>query len=228
LGFGDAVLHIRLSRIAAEPPALDDCVAYIESEARRAVEFRPGSLGISVLADRTEGTALFGSVWVSWDAMSASEETEAPLRAELAKRAGTPVTVRDYQIPISVIFDHAVLLLGGQAVRLTRIQVKPSQVDDVIEVAGDEVVPSLSEAPGFRAALLFADPASGHMISKTIWRDTRARAAAPSVAAIIRREFPDQAGTDIPGFSDEGGAEICGVRDYSLVFSSIRDPLTAP
>ena len=222
------MLHIRLSRIATDPPALDDCVAYIESEARQAVEFRPGSLGISVLADRTEGAALYGSVWVSWDAMSASEETEAPLRAELAKRAGTPVTVWDYQIPISVIFDYALLLQGGQAVRLTRIQVKPSQVDDVIEVVGDEVVPSLSEAPGFRAALLFADPASGRMISETIWRDPRARAAAPSVAAIIRREFPDEAGSDIPGFPDEGGAEICGVTDYSLVFSSMRDPLTAP
>jgi hypothetical protein len=222
------VLHIRLSRIATDPPALDDCVAYIESEARQAVEIRPGSLGISVLADRTEGAALYGSVWVSWDAMSASEETEAPLRAELAKRAGTPVTVWDYQIPISVIFDYALLLLGGQAVRLTRIQVKPSQVDDVIAVVGDEVVPSLSEAPGFRAVLLFADPASGRMISETIWRDPRARAAAPSVAAIIRREFPDEAGSDIPGFPDEGGAEICGVTDYSLVFSSMRDPLTAP
>ena len=222
------MLHIRLSRIATDPPALDDCVAYIESEARQAVEFRPGSLGISVLADRTEGAALYGSVWVSWEAMSASEETEAPLRAELAKRAGTPVTVWDYQIPISVIFDYALLLQGGQAVRLTRIQVKPSQVDDVIEVVGDEVVPSLSEAPGFRAVLLFDDPASGRMISETIWRDPRARAAAPSVAAIIRREFPDEAGSDIPGFPDEGGAEICGVTDYSLVFSSMRDPLTAP
>jgi hypothetical protein len=211
------VQHIRLSRIAADPPALDDCVAYIESEARQAVEFRPGSLGISVLADRTEGVALFGSVWASGEAMSASDETEAPLRAELAKRSGTPVTVWDYQIPVSVIFDYAVLLGGGQEVRLTRIQVKPSQVDDVIVVAGDEVVPSLSEAPGFRAALLFADPPSGRMISETIWRDPRARAAAPSVAAIIRREFPDEA-----------GSEIRGVADYSLVFSSIRDPLTAP
>ena len=75
------MLHIRLSQIAADPPALDDCVAYIESEARRAVEFRPGSLGILVLADRTEVAALFGSVWASWEAMSASEETEAPLAA---------------------------------------------------------------------------------------------------------------------------------------------------
>ena len=217
------MLHIRLSRIAADPPALDDCVAYIKSEARQALEFRPGSLGISVLADRAEGAALFGSVWASSEAMSASEDTEAPLRAELAKRR-RPVTVEEYQIPISVIFDPAMLLLGGQAVRLTQIQVKPSQVDDVIEVVGAEVVPSLSEAPGFRAAQLFADPASGRMISETIWRDPRARAAAPSVAAIIRREFPDEAASHIPGFPDEGGGEICGVADYRLVFSSIRDP----
>ena len=105
---------------------------------------------------------------------------------------------------------------------LTRIQVKPSQADDVIEVVGDEVVPSLSEAPGFFcAALLFTDPASGRMISETTWRDPRARAAAPSVAAIIRSEFPDEARSDIPGFPDEGGAEIRGVADYSLVFCSI-------
>jgi quinol monooxygenase YgiN len=218
------VLHIRLSRIAADPAALDDCVAYIKSVARPVVEFRPGSLGISVLADRAQGAALFGSVWASSEAMSASEETEATQRAELAERAGRPVTVAEYQIPIFVIFDHTILLLGGQAVRLTRIQVKPSQVDDVIEVVGDEVVPSLSEAAGFRAALLFADPASGRMISETMWRDSRARAAAPSVAATIRSEFPDEAGSDIPGFLGEGGAEIRGVTDYRLVFSSIRNP----
>ena len=44
-----------------------------------------------MLTDRAEGAALFGSVWASSEAMSAGEETEAPLRAELAKRAGTPM-----------------------------------------------------------------------------------------------------------------------------------------
>jgi hypothetical protein len=36
--------------------------------------------------------------------------------------------------------------------------------------------------------------------------------------------IPDEAGSDIPRFPDEGGGEIRGVADYSLVFSSIRDP----
>ena len=54
------MLHIRLSRIAAARPALDDYVACIESEARQAVGFPPGSLGTSVLAGRAEGVALPG------------------------------------------------------------------------------------------------------------------------------------------------------------------------
>jgi quinol monooxygenase YgiN len=98
-------------------------------------------------------------------------------------------------------------------VRLTRIQVKPSQALDVIEVVGDIAVPTLAETPGFCGALLFADPESGRLISETVWRDPQARTAAPDMAAIIRAEVPDEA-----------ASEIRAVADYSLVFSSIREP----
>ena len=205
------MLHIRLSRIAAEPPALDECVSYIEREVRPALEGLRGHLGISVLADREEGDAIFGSVWASSLLMSASEETEEPLRIELAKRASGPVTVDDYEI--AIFFEQEAQPRSGQAVRLTQIQVKPSQALDVIEVVGDIAVPTLAETPGFRGALLFAHPESGRLISETIWRDPPARAAAPSVAAIIRAEVPDEA-----------GGEIRAVADYNLVFSSMREP----
>ena len=81
----------------------------------------------------------------------------------------------------------------------------------MIEAFGDSAVPQLAETPGFRSALLFADPASGHLVSQTIWRDPQARAASPSVAAVIR--------------ADVLGAASCQIRaieDYSLVFSSAR------
>ena len=204
------MMHIRLSRIAVEPPALDGCLAYIEREVRPAVEGLRGNLGISVLADRAEGAALFGSVWASSHVMSASEKTEGPLRSELAKRAGGPVTAEDYEI---AVFLQEVQPRSGQAVRLTQIQVKPSQALDVIEVIGDIAVPSLAETPGFCGAFLFADPDSGRLISQTVWRDPQARTAAPSVAAIVRTEVPDEA-----------DSEIRAVEDYGLVFSSVQEP----
>ncbi len=77
------------------------------------------------------------------------------------------------------------LLRGEEGVRLTRIEVKPSGFDDVIEAFGDSAVPLLAEHPGFRGALLFADPATGQLVSETVWRDPSGRATSPSVAAVI-------------------------------------------
>jgi hypothetical protein len=207
------MLHTRLNRIAADSAALDGCVTYIEREIRPALEALPGSLGISVLEDRERGVAIFGSIWATSGEMSRSENTEAPLRGELARRAGGPVTVEDYQVPIFELIERQALARRCHAVRLTRMQVRPSQVDDIIGVVGDIAVPSLIEAPGFCDALLFADPASGRLISETVWRDPGVRAAAPSIATIVRAEVPDDAGGDIRA-----------VEDYNLVLSSMQEP----
>lgn len=207
------MLHTRLTRIAADTAALAGCVTYIEREIRPVLEERRGSLGISVLEDRERGVAIFGSVWATSPEMSGSEDTEAPLRGELVRRAGGPVTVEDFQVPIFELVERQALPQRGRAVRLTRIQVRPSQVDDVIEVVGDIAVPSLIETPGFCDALLFAHPASGRLISETVWREPGARAAAPSVASLIRAEIPDEA-----------SGEIRADEDYDLVFSSVREP----
>lgn len=81
------------------------------------------------------------------------------------------------------------------------------------DVFGDTAVPWLAEVPGFCGALLFAAPASGRLISQTVWRDPAARAAGPGVAEMIRAEV-----------LDDEDCEIRAVEDYRLVFSSARKP----
>jgi hypothetical protein len=216
------VLHTRLTRLAVDTAKLDACTSYIEHEIGPALEQRPGHLGIFVLEDRERGVAIFGSIWATSGEMSGSENTEAPLRGELARRAGGPVIVEEYQIPVFELVERLALPRRGLAARLTRIQVKPSQVDDAIEVVGDYAVPPLVEAPGFCDALLFADPASGRLITETLWRDARARTAGPSVATIVRTEMPDaQVPDEVTG---DISADIRAVEDYGLVFSSVREP----
>lgn len=146
------MLHTRLNWITADTVALDECVTYVEREIRSALEARPGSLGISVLEDRERGVAIFGSIWATSTEMGGSENTEAPMRAELAKRAGAPVSVEDYQVPIFELVERQALTRRSHAVRLTRMRVRPSQVDDVIEVVGDIVVPSHRDAWVLRRA----------------------------------------------------------------------------
>ena len=172
------------------------------------MESQPGSLGLSLLASPELGAAVLESFWASHHALQASEQTTAPLRGELARRARGSVTVEQYRI---LVFEQEAPLRSGEGVRLTRIEVKPSAAEEVIEAFGDSAVPLLAETPGFRSALLFADPASGHLISETVWRDPQARAASPSVAAVIRADVLDAA-----------NCLIRAVEDYSLVFSSAR------
>jgi hypothetical protein len=130
------------------------------------------------------------------------------VRGELARRSGGSETCERYQVPV---FAQEALLHGGDEARLTRIEVKPSAVADVIEVFGDSAVPGLTETPGFRSALLFADPGSGWLISESAWSDRQARAASLSVAAVIRSDLLEAA-----------NCLIRAVDDYGLVFSSAR------
>ena len=138
---------------------LDECVKSIEGELRPALESQPGSLGLSLLVSPGLGVAVLESFWASAGALQASEQAAASQRTELARRTRASVTDEQYRI---LVFEQAAVPLGGgEAVRLTRMQAKPAAVEDVTEAFGDSAVPWLAESPGFRAALLFADPDRG-------------------------------------------------------------------
>jgi heme-degrading monooxygenase HmoA len=208
------MMHVRVSLITADPQVLAGCIGYLEAKGRPMLETQHGSLGLSLLARQEGGVAIVESFWATHDAFWLSAETDALVRGELARRVKRPVTAEDYEVPV---FERGAPLRSGEAVRLTRVEVKLPGVLDVIDVYGDTAVPRLADTPGFRAALLFAAPASGHLISQTVWRDPAARAASPSVAGIIRSEV-----------LAEEGCEIRAVEDYSLVFNSARKATVPP
>lgn len=72
-------------------------------------------------------------------------------------------------------------------------------------------VPSLTDTSGFCAALLYADWASGHVISETVWQDLHVLAASRSAAT---------AGEAAAAQALNGVIEVSG--EYRLVFSSAR------
>jgi hypothetical protein len=206
------MMHVRVSRITTDPRLLAGCLAYLEREVRPVVESQPGSLGLSLLAGQEPDVAVVELFWATHEheLVWAAGETEALVRAELARRIERPVTAEDYQV---AVFEQEAPLRSGEAVRLTRLQVKPPGVADVAHVFGDTAVPRLAEVPGFCGALLLAAPASGRLISETVWRDPAARAASPGVAEMIRAEV-----------LDDKDCEIRAVEDCRLVFNSARKP----
>lgn len=200
-------MHARLNLITADPLLLGESVKYFEGEVRPAVERLPGNLGMSLLANRESGVAVLESFWVSDYALLDSEKAAAPVRGEVARRVKGTVTAERYRIPV---FEQEAPLRGGEGVGLTRMEIEPSAFEDAVEAFGDTAVPWLAETAGFRSALLFADPASGRLISEIVWQDPHALAASPSAAAVVRAAV------------DPAKCVIRAVEEYNLVFSSAR------
>jgi hypothetical protein len=90
-----------------------------------------------------------------------------------------------------------------------RQAVQAVNLEDAVAWYGDTAVPRLADASGFCAALLYADWASGRLISETVWQDPQALAASRSTAT-----------------AGEAAAALNGVigasKGYRLAFGSAR------
>jgi hypothetical protein len=153
----------------------------------------------------------FESFWASDGPLVASEDVIAASVREAARRAGGTVTREHYEI---MVFELEAPLRGGQGARVTRMGVEPSKlsnVEDAVAWYGDTVVPRLSDASGFCAAMLYADWASGRLISETVWQDPHALATSRSAA---------MAGE--AAAAEELNGVIRASREYRLEFGSAR------
>jgi len=202
------MLHVRFNFITADPLRLGDSVKFIESEVRPQVDSQPGSLGTSFYTDPEAGLAIIESFWASDAAMQASEHSVTTNRREAVKRAAGTVSVERYQVPI---FELDAPARSGAGLRLTRMDVEPSQVEDAVEGYGDTAMPWLAESSGFCSALLLMDPHTGHSISETVWRDQEALADTRSLAAAVRVDTVSAT-----------GCVIRAVEEYRLVSTSAR------
>ena len=202
------MLQARFNLITADPDRMADTVGYIKSEIRPAVESLHGSMGMSLYANTEVGVAVLESFWASRAALIASEQITAPRRKDTVQRAMGTVSVERYRVPV---FEREAPLDTGAGLRLTRMDVEGSRVEDAVAGYGDTAVPWLAETAGFCGALLLVDWNSGHSISETIWDSPKTLAASRSVAARVRVETVKST-----------GCVIRALEDYDLVFNTAR------
>jgi hypothetical protein len=118
------------------------------------------------------------------------------------------VSVERYAV---FVYEQEALLINGAGLRLTRMDLDPSGVEDAAEAYGDTAVPRLADGDGFYAALLLIDRQTGHSISETVWRDREALAAGRRTAAAVRVDTVAST-----------GCVVRAVEEYILVSSSAR------
>ncbi len=204
------MLQARFNLITADPLRMGDLVKFVEAEVRPVVESAPGSLGLSFYANPEVGVAVLESFWASREALAESEQMVSPARHEAVQRATGTVSVERYRVPV---FEREAPLAAGAGLRLTRMDIEPSAVEDAVESYGDTVIPQVAETEGFCAALLLVHHSTGHSISETIWRTPETLAASRSPAAEIRVDM-----------AASTGGVIRAVEEHGLIFSTARKP----
>jgi hypothetical protein len=204
------VLHAGLSLITVNPLRLDESLKLIRAEVGPMAERVGGSLGVSLHVNTDLGIAVFETLWVSDDALRAGEQVVAAGRDKAVRRAAGTLTAEHFVVPV---FEQEAPVVPGAGVRLTRIDVAPSRVEDAIEVFGDTAVPWLADTKGFCRTLYLVDRSSGRTVSETVWQDAQALASSRSPAAAIRTEAVSAA-----------GGVIRAVEEYTLMLNSLRKP----
>lgn len=201
-------MHLRATLITADPARLEEAVRFVETDARKLVEDEPGNLGMSLKVNNTLGVAVVHSFWVSADAMRESDKHVRSTRDAAAARAGGTVSAETYRV---ASVARVAPWVSGRAVRVTRADADPSQLDKVVAAYEDTAVPWLTETAGFCGALFVAQQRTGRTVIETIWSDEAALAESRGVAAAIR--------VDTAAAAD---LAVRGLEEYSLLFSTVR------
>jgi hypothetical protein len=201
------MIYAGVSLIIAGPRRLGDLLRYVEGTLGPQIESQHGSLGTSLHANSRLGSAVLASFWASDDALRVGEPGITEGREQAARLAGGSVTVEHYAVPV---FEQEASTRAGAAVRLTRIDIPPSQVEDAVEVFGDTAVPWLAETEGASSVLYFVDYGSGRSVSETVWPDPAALEASQGSADLARAELVS------------AGCAVRAVQEYTVVYSSAR------
>ncbi len=160
-------MHARLVTITGTD--VNAVVRYLEDKVAPAVSQHRGFRQLAASGDRSRGLISIISVWDSMADLEASESAVAKLREEGIDQYGGQATV--------AVFEQLALGVGargpepGCVLRLVSFRADPGRFDDHTAWFNRDVLPAIVAAPGFRAARLLGDRATGEGRVGTVYAD---------------------------------------------------------
>lgn len=184
-------MFARLTTLHGDPDKMDTTVDQVDGETRAVVESTAGNRGFAVLADRRHTRVLGVSYWDCATSLRASGGTLAAIRDAAAATFGGDVSIEHYELLVGIRHN---IPRRDSVVRLTRMQVAPSRVDEAEVLMFEEVLPRVKGADGLCSFQLLRDRMSGTGMTITAWeRQADAEAFAP-VAEQLRARAGDRVG----------------------------------
>ncbi|MFP5218925.1 MAG: putative quinol monooxygenase [Actinomycetes bacterium] len=205
-------MYARSTTMRGDPQRVDEGIAMVRDEVMPAVQEMDGCIGLSLLVDRSTGTAIVTSAWESEDAMRATAQRVAPLRERGAEIMSAQPEVREWEI---AVLHRESAAPEGACASVTWTHGDPANVGRNLEMFRDHVLPRITQLDGFCSLSLFINRDEGRGVTATVFRDRAALDRARDALRGIRS-----------GAVEQLGLEIDDVQEFEVAYAHLRVPET--
>jgi heme-degrading monooxygenase HmoA len=148
---------------------IDAGIAYLRDEVLSILDEQHGFRGVTASADRPGALMGILSLWETESDRSASDSALGKAREEAVKIMGGELTSVEN---LEQVAEHIVRPpVVGCSLIVTRLSMDPASVDENITFFKSEMIPRISNEPGFCALRNMVDRGSGRSMVGTVWQD---------------------------------------------------------
>jgi heme-degrading monooxygenase HmoA len=154
---------------------IDAGMTYLRDEVLPILDAQHGFRGVTASADRPGALVGILSLWETESDRSASDSALGKAREEAVKIMGGQLTSIENleQVAEHIVRPPAV----GCSLIVTRLSMDPASIDEHIAFFKSEMIPRISNEPGFCGLRNMVDRGSGRGVVGTVWQDRQSMEA---------------------------------------------------
>ena len=194
-------MYARTTTIQASPESIDAGLAQVRDEVMPGIATMPGSIGLSMLADRASGRCIVTTSWDSEESMRASEEAVRGMRSNAVQAmGGGEPEVDHWEI---ALMHRAHEVHEGACARVIWSEGDPAGAEDRLATFRMAMLPRIEQLPGFCSLSLLIDRQTGRGAMTVTYDNREDMQRATEAGQAMRDEFSSAQGlrtTDIAEF----------------------------
>ena len=205
-------MFARTTTVQARTSGIDEGIALMRDDVMPRVQDVPGSIGVSMLVDRSSGRCIVTTAWQDAETMRASAAQVQSMRDRVAQVLGGTPSVEEWEI---AVLHRRRPADAGACARVSWLQAGPGGIDQAVDTYRSHVLPGLDDLMGFCSASLMVDRSSGRAVSSVAYESRAALDASRPAADDLRRRTVQQL-----------QAQVLDTAEFELALSELRVPET--
>jgi quinol monooxygenase YgiN len=179
-------MYARSTTVEGNARAMDDGIAYVRDKVMPAVQQMDGSIGLSMLCDRSDGRCIVTTSWEDHEALLNSEEGVRGIRDHFGELMGGKPQVTEWEIAILHRMHETP---EGGCARVTFTEGDSGEMDLMVEDFASRVIPQVEKLDGFCSVSMMIDRETGRAVLCAAYRDREAIDRTAAFVQTIRDAF---------------------------------------